>query len=276
MFDENGKVLISKFKTLTDFIEEIAETGDENAALILEELHSFGRLLVDYVLECSNEISKLNAQKVESEEDIKKLKEKLEALEKAVPKKDYVYYSGLAQNKYKKYWSVMEKSSKTFITTAMYMFNLLRVHNADFSPVILEYTKSLEEEIKQKIYLGFLKEESKKPILPNNGKWTDAVEKYKERQFFFIPLSMMFYNLNSPKNVNGVSYWANLHQMLKRDGWDMPALTDPKFISDGVRLAEDYRNWAAHIYDFTDQDAIYCSMETKKLICHFLSAYPQK
>ena len=275
MSNKKGQELISKFKTLTDFIEEIAKTGDENAALILEELNSFGRLLVDYVLECSNEISKLNAQNVESEEDIKKLKEKLEALEKAVPKKDYQYYYLLAQNKYKKYWSIMEENSKTFITTAMYVFNLLKVHGVDFSPVILEYAKSVEVEMTNKIYFDFIVSSSKKPILPQKkGVLKEAIVRYKDTQHFFLPFATMFHSLKVPKYMDN-SYIRLLQQTLKKDGWNMSILTSSDFILEGSDFAENFRNAAAHEITFTLEDSVVCSQKSKKLLSLFLDAYPK-
>lgn len=275
MFNKKGQELISKFKTLTDFIEGIAKTGDENAALILDELNSFGRILVEYVLECSNEISKLNAKNIELEEDVKELNEKLELLEKAVPKKDYQYYAMLAQKKYKKYWFLMEEKSKTFIITAMYVFNLIQAHSGDFSAIVLEYAKSIEEELAQKIYINFVKEQSKKPLLSNKSKLTDSVERYQNKQLFFLELSMMFVNFRKP-NFHSEAYWCYLHQKLHTDGWQMDILTDENFITDGKYLAEYYRNRAAHNNIITAQDAIDCSSLTKNLMYTFLSAYPKK
>lgn len=276
MFDRKGNELISKFKTLTDFIEEMAATGDENAALILDELNSFGCILVEYVLECSNEISKLKNRNLDLEESVKELNEKLEILEKAVPKTDYEFYFVLAKNKYKKFWHLMEENSKKFIATSMYVFNLLKAYSSDFSPVIIEITKALETEMKNKLFLNFIISQSKKPVLHNEGAFTQSINRYKENQSFFLPFTMFFHSLRPVSNTPTNSCYYALHQTLKTDGWDVSILTSSDFRKDGIDLSENYRNLAAHSNTLTMEDAVACSKKTKKLIFLFLSAYPKK
>lgn len=270
-----GRNILAEFQSLSALIKELADEGNETAAILLDEFNACGKALVDYVLECSNEISKLNTQKEETEEEVQKLNAKLEALEKSVPKADFEYCLKLAEKKYSKYWHIMEKNSKTFLATATYLFNFLRAQNVDFSSVVLEYAKALEEELKQKVYFSFVKEQSKKPILPYKSQFTTCVARYKEKGVFFFEFTMMFQQFKVPNYWND-NYWPYLHQELQAKGWRMNILTNPKFIKEGTAFAENYRNRAAHSYTFTQQDAVACSEKAKELTYTFLSAYPSK
>ena len=271
-----GRNILAEFQSLSAIIKELADEGDATAALLLDEFNSCGKSLVDYVIECSSEISKLNTQKEETEEEVQKLNVKLEALEKSVPKADFEYCLRLAEKKYAKYWSIMEKNSKTFLATATYLFNFLRAQDVDFSPVILEITKSLEEEITQKIYLPFVKEESKKPILDRKSRLQSCILNYKDKPYFYFEFTMMFKELTPPPTSRFEGYWTLLHQRLGKQGWHMHTITNKAFTDAGVELALKYRNRAAHADVFTKEEVQECSEKTRKLTYTFLSAYPSK
>jgi len=275
MIENKGRNILAEFQSLSVFIKELADEGDETAALLLEEFNACGESLVNYVLECSSEIGKLNTQKEETEEEVQKLNAKLEALEKSVPKADFEYCLRLAEKKYSKYWAIMEKNSKTFLATATYLFNFLRAQNLDFSPVVLEFSKAFEEEMKEKIFFKFITEQSKKPLRLDKGRIIEAIRTYKNEKFYFVEYTMMLKMFRKPRFVDD-SYWVLLHQTLQAKGWRMDVLTNPAFIEDGVNFVETFRNHAAHANTFTQQEAVVCSEKTKELTYTFLSAYPKK
>ena len=275
MIEKKGQNILAEFQSLSVLIKELADEGDETAALLLEEFNACGASLVNYVLECSSEIGKLNTQKEETKEELQKLNAKLEALEKSVPKADFEHYSKVAEKKYSKYWNIMEEKSKTFIATAMYVFNLMKAYSGDFSPVVLEFSKALEEELKEKIFFKFITEQSKKPLRLDKGRIIEAIRTYKNDKIYFIEYSMMLKTFRKPRFVDN-SYWVLLHQTLQAKGWRMDILTNPAFIDDGVNFVETFRNRAAHANTFTQQEAVVCSEKTKELTYTFLSAYPQK
>lgn len=132
--------------------------GDEKVRVKIEQLEKKVDQILG-VLKPSQEDIGIIKSTHETEEE--KLKEIYEATRKQISslknqyKKDINIYEGIVKNQIEN-WDKLDSLSKEILPQAEYLFlELAGIENADYSPVILQYCKSLENEISKKLFIEF-------------------------------------------------------------------------------------------------------------------------
>lgn len=274
----NVKDLIFEYNGILGFVKECAKSGLEGFVELEERLSSFGENLNNFFISSLEEIDKLkkelNAQKLESEEIIAKLNEKLKSLSGAMTDADYKLCFLACKKEYDKYWDLLEEESQRFLVTSYFVLKKIKGTNADFSAVVLCLCKPYENELMRKIYEPFIIEQSKLPFLKNDtGKYFQAINHYINTNKVYMPIKLMFTSFEEPRFING--YWERLHNKLHNTNWNMKMLENQKFIDGSIDFMETYRNMAAHTNIIEEKCAVDCKKESRKYVSYFLSAYPK-
>ena len=274
----NIQDLIFEFNSILDFVKKQAESGLEEFIALEERLSSFGENLNNFFISSIEEIDRLKkeltAQKLEADEIIAKLNKKLEALSGTLTDGDYKLCSIACKKDYEQCWDLLEEDSKKFLITSYFIFKKISTTNSDFSSVVLCLCKPFENEIMKKIFIPFIIEESKLPIITvDTSKLRETIERYKNTNHLFLYIKIMLSNFRPPKHNNG--YTQRLHNKLYKNSWNMRRLVYEPFIAGSIEYMEKYRNTAAHIDIMEEQSATACKLETIKYVTHFLSAYPK-
>jgi hypothetical protein len=117
--------------------------------------------LDDEARKTTNEISdiKNKYKNLLPEEKIRCIEEKIDSLNENIlfDEKCFEEYSIKASNKIEK-WNKLEDRSKIYLAISEYLYfclNRIKGDNIDYSPVILQTCRSLENEIKEKIFLNY-------------------------------------------------------------------------------------------------------------------------
>ena len=246
MSDYGEVFAISKaYDSLSEIVKKLAEDGLPEHKELEKRLETLGELLSKHIFDI---IKKINDAKPEEKED------KIVEVEKIIPKDDYKYFENVAKKDYKECWEKLEHPTRTFIVTALYMDNLINSEQFDFSPIVMELGKSVENEMKEKIYLPFIIENSKLPLkseTTSGGNLWVAVNRYKSSKGYYFPFKMTFASLKKPKRYED-SYYYDLHTELQGFGWNMDIITDVTFIQEGLDYSDNFRNSAAHSDAFTN------------------------
>ena len=256
------------YDSLSEIIKKLAEDGLPEHKELNKRLETLGELLSKHIFDI---IKKINDAKPEEKED------KIVEVEKIIPKDDYKYFENVAKKDYKECWEKLEHPTRTFIVTALYMDNLINSEQFDFSPIVMELGKSVENEMKEKVYLPFIIENSKLPLkaepTSKKGIWV-AVNRYQSNKGYYLPFKATFSTLNKP-TIYEDSYYYDLHTELQGFGWNMDIITDVTFIQEGLDYSDNFRNSAAHSDAFTNDKVSLCELSTNKILNTLISAYPK-
>ncbi len=261
----------NKYNTISEILRELEGfpnlSGDvkEKVNELHNALDALGATLHAYLMECLHTASNSKDNGVHEQQ--------LKNIEESTPKDTFEYYANIVRKDYAACWDDMEENTQKFLVTSYYIYNILKSEGIDFSPVMVEFAKSIEEEMKQKIYYPFIVEQSKEEkILIDDSELEKCIIKYKYDNVFYVPLSLMFTSLQKP--TGEVRCHSPLHKMLRDERWQMRIIADKSFINDGKEYTKKYRNVAAHTSALVKEDAENCKNKTFDLINTFLSAKP--
>lgn len=287
--------LDSQYGSISTFIKALAERNDldvagykRELAVLQKEFDSFGDTFTDFMVGYLQEIEqfkkdkeKWNAEKLETDEIIKRLEERVKELEKKVPKADYDYCTLYCEKEYKEFWGLLDEETQALLIVARYFAELAKTHTIDYSIIILEYNKSVERELMQKIYIPYLDginrdyEVHEEDYNPRTGKlysFIDWVNRSLDTGIYYIPLLLMFIVLNQyPKRE--YDYYYFLHKFFEDNNWNTGKICDEDYGYAGSEYAKFYRNEAAHSLGKDKSKVPQCKSETRNLLIELLKAY---
>lgn len=174
-------------------------------------------------------------------------------------------------------WDQLEQLSQLTMTMAEYLLSTFEsLEGPDYSPCVLEYCKSLENELLTKVFMGFVKElrqpSVSKEMLPlvvadatANGvsaQFARALEpclEHKNHRFRFA-LGQMQYELADIGDKGKVASSALLSVFRDYLGnrTFLDQILDPRHLERIRRIAEDLRNPCAHPAQLTRDKALRC------------------
>ena len=191
---------------------------------------------------------------------------------------DFALYSDICKAEYAPCWDQMDDKTKKFLVTSYYIFSTIRRTKMDFSPVIVELSKSIEEEMSSKLYYDFILECKTKLPLQRTSNFDNELERAvfnyrKDITAYYVPLSTMFDALMPSQRLKNNIYYQMLQQKLVDGKWDTSKLCTQQFVAKGKDYAKNCRNEAAHSAALTEKKAQECMSKTKELLTEFLSAY---
>jgi len=248
---------------------------------LLENIDDFGdtlKKLFFLSMEKNNRLkNKLVELKVPAHEIASLLSDDLSIMDEMVPFDGFAIYSKFCKAEYVEHWDCMEEKTRKFLVTSYYLFNTIMTTHMDYSPVVIELAKSIEEEMSTKLYYDFILKCSRQPtqkIKDFDNKLEEAVFNYrKDVTAYYVPLSTMFDALMPSQRLKSNIYYQMLQQKLTDEKWDTSTLCSKQFVDKGKDYAKNCRNAAAHSAALTEEKAQECMDKTKELLSEFLSAY---
>lgn len=273
-----AKTFNTTFKSISEILELVSECGSiEDLKDYTAELVSLGKDLDALYQETTTEITELKEKNEELEDENAKLKEenrKLKVYIKSMSAADYRISTAACEKEYGAYWELLEEESRKFLVTSYFILRKTKGTNSDFSAVVVSLCKPYETEIKNKIFMPFIVEQSKLPILTRDaGLLRTTVENYKTDSNAHISFKLMILCLRKPKYP--ISYEQRLHDVLYKNKWNLKVFESKDFTEESIDYMEKYRNFAAHIHLVEEQFAIDCKIATKEMLMKLISAYPK-
>lgn len=272
--------ILSQYDSLSSLIIA-AKSSDTNFLEIKKLFDEFGNTLHTFLIGYLEDIDALKKELNEKEEKIaetdsiiEKLNKKLEKFREHIPQSDFQYYSKVCQKEYSKFWRDLDENTKKFITTAYYILHLVKASKVDFSSVIVELSKAVEGELYSKLYIPYM-DSLTAPLPYEGGAFGKAISSHFATGSYFIPFRIMFAALKLP-NKNQNDYYNDLQKYIRQKNWCTTILNSSDFIDSGINYSITYRNEAAHKCLMTEDAAIECKKETKKLLETFMMARPSK
>lgn len=185
------------------------------------------------------------------------------------------------------HWDDLDPLSQEFLPLAEYMYDKLgKMENADFSPVILQYCRSLENELLQKLFVGFSlylyeKEKNLKVFLAedfqneNTKKFAQPIyeKRNKPKESIQFTLGAMKFVLVLTKRDEIVEKSPLLREFryfIKHSFREQFILTD-EYIKQLQKIVDDYRNKCAHPYKLGKEKASQC----RDIVPHSLNKFLQ-
>lgn len=174
------------------------------------------------------------------------------------------------------HWDQLEKLSQLSMTMAEYLLSTFEpLSEPDYSPCVLEYCKSLENELLNKIFMGFVTE-LKKPLVSvlmtpiirsdtrTNGpatQFAEALLKYVEgSDRFRFTLGQMVHELQDTADEQKVASSSLLSSFRRylSDHTFSARILDPEHLREVGRIVNDLRNPCAHPTQLNRRKALAC------------------
>lgn len=192
-------------------------------------------------------------------------------------------------------WDILDALSQKYLPSAEYLFeNLAEQADADLSPFIIQYCRTLENEMLNKIFRAYLKDlkdgkvdiekefaldfERKADGSPKNAntfKLANYVKKCldKDERAWFFELGTMETDLRylAGKTVERSPVLKSLKNFICR--YFDENILGKEFLDSLKKITENYRNRAAHPNIITLEEATEARIEIRKYIKYFLELY---
>lgn len=258
---------LKQYDSVTMFIREVANTGDKKFQQMQAVMEAFTDTLIEKLI---------------AEADKDKIEEYAEKIEKTIKPSTDKYYS-LACSRNYKYWNLFQKETREYLLTAYYILEKENDKNLDFSIAVVELSKAIETELREKLYLPFMKwVQPIRPVPNANHRFTTCVENYLANGYINVPFHLMFSLLSftyAKKNIKNNNpyhdYIDKLYEYVCITKWDRSIICNNTFINAGKQYVSSDRNDAVHNRPVSINEAQECKKETEYLITTFLSAYPR-
>lgn len=276
-FQTNFKIKKTGILQLLNDIAVFEDIEDRMAAvqLITEELSKLEDIM-DSAIQASQAItSKLRELEEENgkyKDLMKELHEEMDRIRKSMTDRDKDIAVNACTKRYGSLWDTLNSSSKEFLYTAKYLLNKLKDMEGDFAPVVIEMCRTVENELKSKIFNGFISDVAydsscKSDDSPISG----AVKSYKESSEFFISLKQMHIELGNMNPRKSNTYSSRLYDYTSTVGWNSDQLASKELKDSGINFVDTFRNDSAHTKAFSEKEAMKCEEQTYKRIRAFMA-----
>jgi uncharacterized protein YoxC len=276
--------LAQKDQTLKIYkgFKEILENRDNK---IIEELQKVNKKLDTILQELKNlqdDFKMIKQSNRDNEEKILRLLSSMDRRIKTVldEKRETIEEYEEITKKWLIYWDELHPSSKEFLPLAEYLYDeLCRLQDPDFSPFILQYCRTLENEILSKLFQyyheeGLINEEIQELTAFDVSNRTKAMKFAQNirRNNCKYPLGDMHWILNLLK-PSGTTYKKSpLLQHFQKflSQYFQEELTSQAFLDQVQRIQKDYRNEAAHVSTLDLKSADECRDLLRDSLSRFL------
>lgn len=232
-----------------------------------------------------NEISQIKALPRDEEERLSriyiKLDEKVESLLKRDQKSHEMYIEEI--KKWFDFWDELDRSSKSFLPSAEFLYDEIfkMKEAADFSPFVIQYCRTLENEILKKLFVAFHEELLLKGVKRDELVQSSlCISRYKSfaesvlndnREY---TLGTMRYIMSQLREEYESYQQSLLLQSLKafiRRYFEENVL-EQSFLNSINTITYEFRNKAAHPHILDLQVAKECQVILRKCLIHFMSS----
>lgn len=275
--------LAKKEKTLGNF-EEFKELLENRDQKILEELQKINKKL-DSILEAlknlENDFKLIKESNRDDEEKILRLLSSMDRRMKVVldEKRETIEEYEEITKSWLLYWDELHPSSKEFLPLAEFLFDeLCRLQDPDYSPFILQYCRTLENEILSKLFQHYHNEGLFNQNIKDLTAY-DISEKTKAMKFAQhvlkdnskYPLGDMHWILALLKPYGDTFKMSPLlqhfHKFLSQ--YFKEELTSKVFLDQIKKIQTNYRNKAAHVSTLDLKSAEECRELLRESLSRF-------
>ena len=272
-----------EYKGIVNLSEFLQNSLDENNP---EQLSSAVQIVIDELkriegerqsaIKDAQDLSALmrnyNLDEGSYQQNLEKLQQVLDSLVNKMEDGDKKLSETRCKSVYKSFWKKLSNNSRKFLITADFLHTKLSQMELDFAPAIVEMCRAFENEIKSKIFSGFIADIATTNRSYTPDKLLDQAKKvYSEQGKIVLSLSQMINEFAKLRNADSASYQAALKKYASNDGWDVVSLSTNPFISESNGYVDKFRNDAAHTTPFVEAESEKCLVYTEKRIRQFLS-----
>ena len=280
----SGEMLLTLLKQLDektgkvfDIVQLLLMSAEDNEGMqkaLLANLQDVKRdtreisAKLDAVLEQLNKIEKdfteLKAEQRDIEQKLTLMVLKLSKLEEAISEEEISDYRTLAQNLYSN-WDALDMLTKRFIPLAEFLYSKLQKYDRpDYSPVILELCRAIENEFLMKIFSkytldllrregrnlnGFLHiDRSDSYLTSKTGQFVKAISKAAKTnkpEYTLGQMNTILSLLNDEQTVNASPLLQDFKEYLS-EHTEASSLLDSNYILQINEIVNKYRNPSAH------------------------------
>ncbi len=261
---------------------EIQNAPQNEQQDLLKQLFEMNYNAYNQFRSIDDEYNAIRNSQSEMEEKIKALCNLLdEKMDQTAPVN--MQFSKLAcEDIYRGFWNKLDSISQKYLIMADYLHRVLTDEDADFSPLVLEYGRAVENELVEKIFYGFADS-----LVGHTEGMIDSGKQYgdlkkaianhlKEGKSYIFPAKKMVDYLG---NLSDESIENDYNEALKKylidNNIDKTPISSDEFTSMTDELFGKYRNKAAHQGQTMEKsEAGKCKEKSKKVLKRFMSAIP--
>lgn len=229
-----------------------------------EDISSKMDIVLDKLTLMEKDFAALKTEQRDLEQKITLMLSKLSKLESSISEEDIEDYRVLAESLYSN-WDALDSLTKRFIPLAEYLYSKLQKYErADYSPVILELCRAIENEFLLKIFSkytmdlirrqgrnlsGFFSTDRADPFLTNKtGQFVKAITKASRTNKPEYTLGQMntILSLLKDNQVVGASPLLQDFEVYLNNNTEAASLLDPAYIQKINDIVNKYRNPSAH------------------------------
>ena len=229
-----------------------------------EDINAKMDIVLDKLTLMEKDFAALKTEQRDLEQKITLMLSKLSKLESSISEEDIEDYRVLAESLYSN-WDALDSLTKRFIPLAEYLYSKLQKYErADYSPVILELCRAIENEFLLKIFSkytldlirrqgrnlsGFLATDRADSYLTNKtGQFVKAITKASRTNKPEYTLGQMntILSLLKDDQVVGASPLLQDFEVYLNNNTEAASLLDPTYIQKINDIVNKYRNPSAH------------------------------
>ena len=287
--EENLTSLFNKVDQIYDVVQLLLMSADDSekgqkevVERLLEikqstaDIHSKLDTILDKLNAIENDFADLKSERRDLEQKLTLMISKLQKLEESIPDEDIDDYRELAKSLYTN-WEALDALTKKFIPLAEYLYSKLQKYDrADYSPVILELCRAIENEFLLKIFKkytldcisrkgrnlnAFLATDRADPDLTKQtGQFVKAINKAAKTgkpEYTLGQMNTILSILKNPQTVQASPLLQDFENYLNNNT-EANLLLDSDYIGKINDIVNDYRNPSAHPDFMSIQKAAKC------------------
>ena len=274
------KTLIEIYGPVYDIICKLKTASPEENDSLMKELYRVGELVYDELTSFTDEFCRIRDSVKELEARIQQLNALLDKRMKNLSYLDLADSMTACEAIYRDFWDKLDLNSQKYLAMANYLFKLFSGDEADYSPSVVEYGRAVENELKSKIFTGYVISliSSRDSLKNDDNHYSDlirAVSAFSRDEKYYIPARIMVRYLTylSDHKYDDNAYNDALKHFLEKEGIDERIVSDSDFTEKMDEIFDKYRNSAAHAGNTMEStDVNTCREKTKKVLKKFMRA----
>jgi len=260
----------------------------------LERIENKVDLILGALNSLQNDIEVAKSLKRNDEEKLKiiyaKIDNKLSSIKEQL-KDDIAVYEEIAKDLIEN-WDKLDILSKEILPIAEYLLDKLKeIKDADYSPVILEYCKSLENEILKKLFIEFTLYINKKhknideffvKDFENDktSKFVKYIKRHRGKNSEDIKYTLgdmsFILNLTAGERTIQQSLLLQKFRLFIAEHFKAEFVLSKEYLKRVEAVINNFRNKCAHPYKLTETDAIKCKEQVPDDINYFINYWNEE
>lgn len=279
-FEALSPLLSEKFTSQQLFLENRFEVIESQIKIVNKKLDK----ILDILIELKADFEAIKKLPRDEEEKIFKLCQKIDSKLTPISQNQSVTIDGYIDEirQWFDFWELLDIQSKKFLPIAEYIFDeLSKIEDTDYSPFVLQYCRTLENEILKKLFEAYHTEGLKdidREVLVKDDLDNDDTKVFAK----MIQKNNLRYELGKMQRI--LSYLKEDGKTLKKSPllqhfraftihYFNERIVETSFLSDIDKLTNDFRNKAAHPHILDEAKAIDCQKLLRKNLIIFIESF---